>query len=1104
MSGDVNNGNSNGPGVPKATTCLERVQSLTANIINNKEELFGNADDSKVSGKKMLIGYASRFIEKKIATNNNVDRGSGWNVAAPRTRYQKRNVRTTTTSQYMVIKSPNGPGSYSAINCGDYNKTFDPQEHPFRIFTIEAEHFDLHNRKIDMSKATPITPQFYQQHGPEILDQFPVLYGKITQDDNGRTVAQTYELVKAGEKTVWRKSDTLINISDEIGMSKSNLCNGDEIQFTLVNDLEGNPFATNIVKISMDFNSKLQQSKLKTYTYKCELSKTTIDTRVTNIVLETNTYEADAVSKMLNDTQENKHLHFIPIPDQHITPDEIKNQKFSEQRDCLTAGDLCAIMKHRGMDAKWYTVDIDFIHEVFIEHLTPNQLTALINTNHITNEGLKAHWVFHYTNDNITPIINMMIQNDYNRNCSHQRILSTTVITKTQLAGRAAKINSKVECDKITKSWTNPNGLQIPLQAKNYDSQYSRVIKQNSIPNTTSINLDLTLYQFTDSGHKQPLINTETAVSKEPNGTIKNFTIYFHSNNEKVKSIIKNATDSSITGLKHIIATYPQHQRLNRPETLQWGKLRTCKIIVLTNATEPLITALNTAGAYITPSDKGHSQVFHLRSKSHRPFPRELELLQQQFKHVQIIDRFYFRIYLKDTQNLDEIPSLLGLSSPSEYESDVLIAPDNSSWSEIQFGNKTIAIDQIYEETMPQKHNTFYVKNLRTVASAMWIQELLKLHTGLVTNIVNSISETVTGNNITVRYLKPMTQDTADEEYVMAISSNNSAFFEVLKEKCSNIYSNSNAKYDIATTGINRLQHVLDVLSDAKEKSPSNISPEIFLRNYEAVNTATSASPTNVNRTPSKTVSTNKSTTKSRQNNSLSDSNKYGALLDENEEEEEIERRSDPEDFDNTSDKLVKGWMDKSLSNTEKISEATMKKLHAVTVANIVKSTPDYHKSTTLPTWFVQQAGGKKQIGFGRQMMQFFDAKPTESRTHQLINALSNGLDPFSTPNNRRGNIRTSINKIINQNQVSDRDKNGTMKRKAPNVSRSNATSTEQQIDLTDSQSSAKPSSGQLDSSQKKSKTTKQTTLVFSQGSDQTLVNEPVESKIEQKESMQE
>ena len=218
----------------------------------------------------------------------------------------------------------------------------------------------------------------------------------------------------------------------------------------------------------------------------------------------------------------------------------------------------------------------------------------------------------------------MMIQNDYNRNYSHQRILSTTVITKTQLAGRAAKINSKVECDKITKSWTNPNGLQIPLQAKNYDSQYSRVIKQNSIPNTTSINLDLTLYQFTDSGHKQPLINTETAVSKEPSGTIKNFTIYFHSNNEKVKSIIKNATDSSITGLKHIIATYPQHQRLNRPETLQWGKLRTCKIIVLTNATEPLITALNTAGAYITPSDKGHSQVFHLRSKSHRPFPREL------------------------------------------------------------------------------------------------------------------------------------------------------------------------------------------------------------------------------------------------------------------------------------------------------------------------------------------------------------------------------------------------------------------------------------------------------------------------------------------------
>jgi hypothetical protein len=135
MSGDVNNGNSNGPGVPKTTTCLEHIQLLTANINNNKEELFGNADDSKDSGQKVLVGYASRCIVK-TATNKNVDRGSGWNVAAPRTRYQKRNVRTTTTSQYMVIKSPNGPGSYSAINCGDYNKIFDPQEHPFRIFTI--------------------------------------------------------------------------------------------------------------------------------------------------------------------------------------------------------------------------------------------------------------------------------------------------------------------------------------------------------------------------------------------------------------------------------------------------------------------------------------------------------------------------------------------------------------------------------------------------------------------------------------------------------------------------------------------------------------------------------------------------------------------------------------------------------------------------------------------------------------------------------------------------------------------------------------------------------------------------------------------------------
>ena len=1101
MSDDVNNGNANGPGVPKFTNCLERIRTLTANINNNEGKLFGA--EEKVGETIKLFGYVSRVTTKQ---NNNNNGGNQWNVAAARTRNQKKNLKTTTTLQHMVIKSPNGPGSYNAINCGDYNKKFDPQESPFLIFTIDAEHFDLHNGKINMNKAEPITAQFYQQHGPEILDKFPVLYGKITQDDNDRTVAQTYELVKAGEKTVWRKSDTLINISDEIGMSKSNLCNGDEIQFTLVNDLEGNPFATNIVKISMDFNSKMQRGKLETYTYKCDLSKATIDTRVTNIVFETNTHGADAVTKMLSETQENKHLHFIPIPDQYMTPDEIKNQKFSKTRSCLTAGDICAIMKNRGMDAKWHSVDIDFIHLTFIEHLTSDQLTELVNNNFLTKEGFKAHWAFHYTNDNIIPVVNMMIQNDYNRNNSHQYILSTTVITKTQLAGRAAKINSKVECDKITKSWTNPNGLQIPLQAKNYDSKYSKVIKQTNIPNTTSTNLDLTFYQFTDDGHKQPLTNVETAVNTQPSGPIKNFTIYFHTNNEKVKSILRNATDSSVTGLKHLITTYPQSQRLNRPETLQWGRLRTCDIIVLTNATDSLITALNTAGAYITPADKGHSKVFYLRSKSHRPFPKELELLQQQFKHVQIIDRCYFCVYLKDTQDLDEIPSLLGLSKPSEYDSDVLIAPNNSSWSEIQVGNKTVAIGHIYEEKMPQKHNTFYVKNLRAIASAMWIQELLKKHTGMETNIVNSISETETGNNITVRYLKVMVQDPADKEYVMAISSNNSDFFEQLKEKCSNIYSKSNAKYDIVTTGINRLQHVLDVLSDAKEKTPSNISPEIFLRNYEAVNTASSSSSTN-NHAPSKTVPKNKSTSRNQQGNALANSNKYGVLLDE-ENAEGVDRQPDPDDFNNTQDTLVKKWMEKSLSNTGKISKATMAKLHEATVKNIVKSTPDYHANVNLPTWFLQQAGKNKQVGFGRQLIQFFDATPTETRACQLVNALESGLDLFCAPTNRIGTIRKSIQKILDQNKFSDRDKqahnSGAGKRKAPGVTSSDATSNSQ-VDLTNSQpnTDSEPSANQSDSGQKKNKInkpSKQTTLTFTQGSNSTQRDE---TKIDQEDDME-
>ena len=106
MSSDVNNGNSNGPGVPKTNTCLEHVQLLIANINNNKEELFGKADDSKVSGKQILIGYVSRAIDTKIATNNNVDRGSGWNVAAHRTRNQRRNVREQELGRKIAFHPP--------------------------------------------------------------------------------------------------------------------------------------------------------------------------------------------------------------------------------------------------------------------------------------------------------------------------------------------------------------------------------------------------------------------------------------------------------------------------------------------------------------------------------------------------------------------------------------------------------------------------------------------------------------------------------------------------------------------------------------------------------------------------------------------------------------------------------------------------------------------------------------------------------------------------------------------------------------------------------------------------------------------------------------
>ena len=278
------------------------------------------------------------------------------------------------------------------------------------------------------------------------------MVGKACIDVKGELVVRPFELIAGGNGTQrWKAHSRLLKISDYgHGVAPYLLNRGDEVQFTLANDLRGNPFAIRITKISMINNNGPSQSnfgvKTEPHSYKCNLTGMIVSTDTTNQTIEMDTHFAESISDTLKKTyaSNTRHLNLIPSYQRSYTDNSLPLIK---ARDYITAGDLNSILQRENTPGRWHEQSMDDVHKLFLGLFTKEALNEM-EANGSINKAQQGHWVIHHTHDTVTNITTKMVQNDYNNHHKHTHILSTTLITKTDLQGRAGKIDSQTECEK--------------------------------------------------------------------------------------------------------------------------------------------------------------------------------------------------------------------------------------------------------------------------------------------------------------------------------------------------------------------------------------------------------------------------------------------------------------------------------------------------------------------------------------------------------------------------------------------------------------------------------------------------------------------------------
>jgi predicted small secreted protein len=991
------------------------------NTIHHNRDGFARDNDEEIKKVTTSYGYIS---------NNTVLK-----IDAMKTRNQ--NFSRTVNAQYSYIKSPDGPYNHEFRNVGVYKTATDPKNFPFRLFKVQHDNLNMDSHTFDINKTQPLSKKELDSMTTDDIKNLPILNGKTENDAKGELVVRPYELIKSGTNGAkrWRPHQTLLRISDyQSAVSPYLLGQNDEVQFTLANDLSGRPFAINITKVSMNNTGPRHKNYglvVKPYTYKCSLSGTTVSTETSSQIVELDTFHAETVKETLEATQNTKHIHLIPSPEASFTE---RSMPLLKTRNYITAGDLRWLMQRDNVPGRWQDLGLDKIHKLFLGLFTDKLIEDMIKNGSL-NSKKQAHWVIHHTQDMVTNITTKMVQNDYNNQHIHSEVLSTTLITKTNLQGRAGKINSQIDCLKISESWTNPDGYEVPLQIKNYDCHK---ILNGPKTKVTTVNIQLDIHRFTDEGDKLPT-NIITINADELKGKSKEFVIMYTSQNEQVKKTLQDLSEGSDTKKKHIQITYPfgddeknsasNNKKKKTNRSLRYGKYRVANITILTNATNEVITRLCKAGvSSIGPRTTNGHKFCKVRSKHYLSFPSKLDELMRsgEFKMIEIVDRGVFRFYLHDEQTTQEVNKILELSNPSEFNSLCLTTPVTSPWVEIDREGKSILINHVYDEKIPEKDNVIYVSGIETIMEAEWIQNMIKKYTGTDIVVVEQNEETLTAGNVCVRFLQNIGRNNEmGTNYSIAISSENTEFLQSLKQSIGDIRKRSGAKYDSCNPQLNRLKHVLDVISVKSEQQESTLPSEpVPSSQSDAENDPADQDTDAWNQVESNSKKNRKrkkngppKTTTNKNHNS---SNKYDALLgtDEDEDEDEkVEREMEDGDFNLDNDTIITAFMEKSVKAQAKLhstyTEKKFKKLTSTTIKLVSGSSPDYNKKKKIPAWFMQ----KTPMGLGQILIRHF--KHTETCKGGSIDTIHELLDNLNLMDSTKWQtLRLQSNAIQEQNAV--------------------------------------------------------------------------------------
>jgi hypothetical protein len=1027
------------PDLLAKTNLRQLAEQLSNNLAHYAPTLDNPAVVEEDSRTPYLYLYGAHTSSANVRVANNAH-----NTRSARANIPQKVVMTLT--QYYRAQSPDGPYCFNLKHTGPVSSVFDPKVRPYQVYRIHKDYIDFANGTIDIENASPLDTKTMDSLGTKELLNHPLLRGKITLDNTKKLVYKVYDLRKERTtgKEVWKPNNKFLRIS-AMGnyIDISALARGDEVIGRLIMGPDGSPFVTCVAKATMlnpDNTVAGSNILLEPDKFKCRHTNLMIDSRASCKAVETPTILSTSVAEKLKQAHGDKnYLNFVPSAGTAASYGV-------DSLHTITAEDIEKALAEKNLETplRWYQIGLDAIHELFLESKSPEEIKELTKTGHLDDQQC-ANWVIHFNHENTSLTAIQMVIRDYatpqTPEATDAKVKSTTIITKAKLPGRAGDIESMSHTHNVQTKYVNDHGYMVPVISRPYNSLIHNLVatKKNEFTyfkKEGDINMNFTFHKLTRDAHKSPTLlhrfgHNDTGQS----GSCLVYSVLYPQDNAGLKKLFVQLSEQSKgSNCKHFGIRYvngadsPYDVNIDKRQ-LTYGRFREILVELQPHTQHEIIGLLNSHGAFLGPQCQqfcNASNSFRIVSKHYIPFPKELEKLRTIFKSITILDRCKFQVELKSGQHINDVPSLLEFSQPSEHESVCLNTSDNSPWIQIDYKDKSILLNNSYIEQMPECHNTVYVRGFNSIYDSSYIVNFIAKYTEckILIEIADDTSQT-DEKKVVARFLQDMNADkkSRDITYTLAITTNNSDLTTSLKQKLHSLPVKTNGKHALLRTGIQRLKLTTQVLSN----SMAYQEYDLFKKNFAHLLTPPVVSENDAdddtdakegngftqvqrngkrqrNNTPPSSSSSQQANKpngpKVAKNKTANRSNKYGALVEGSNGGSVPEKKgrvAEEGDFEAAQDTLVKAWMEKNIVRNENISNDISKEdlrlLYERVVEHVTRSSPDYHSHPKLPSMFLQNG---KLIGLGPNIVRYLagaDDKD-QGKIKTLLRILLNRLAP--------------------------------------------------------------------------------------------------------------